>query len=141
VKQLTTRKGPDGNPVVSPDGRLVAYTGFDWTDDTWRDAALYVMNADGSSPRALTTSLDRSPMQLEWAADGSGIYFTIEDKGSRNLWFAPLRGEPRAITSGTHMLSVGDMGKDGLIVGTRSSFQEPGDIVSFTCARPTSCAS
>jgi Tol biopolymer transport system component len=37
IRQLTTRKGPDGNPSVSPDGRLVAYTGNDWSRDTWKD--------------------------------------------------------------------------------------------------------
>jgi acylaminoacyl-peptidase len=35
IRQLTTRHGPDGNPVVSPDGRLVAYTGNDWSTDTY----------------------------------------------------------------------------------------------------------
>jgi dipeptidyl aminopeptidase/acylaminoacyl peptidase len=135
VKQLTSRKGLDENPVVSPDGRLIAYTGHDWTDDTWRDRTLYVMNADGSSPRALTTALDRSPMQLEWAPDGSGIYFTIEDKGSRNLWFAPLRGEPRAITTGTHMLSVTDV-RGSIAVGLRSAFHEPADVVTFALKTP-----
>ena len=136
VKQLTTRKGPDGNPVPSPDGKLIAYTGFDWSDDTWRDATLYVMNADGSNPRALTASLDRSPMRLEWAADGSGIYFVTQDKGSQNLWFAPLRGEPRAVTTGTHMLGVTDL-NGTMAVGTRSSFQDPTDIVTFSLRTPS----
>src|SRR6266404_4253294 len=29
VKPLTDRKGPDGGPQVSPDGRWIAYTGYD----------------------------------------------------------------------------------------------------------------
>ena len=120
---------------MSPDGRLIAYTGFDWTDDTWRDATLYVMNADGSSPRALTTSLDRTPMQIEWASDGTGIYFTIEDKGSRNLWFAPLRGEPRALTTGTQMLTVTDI-RGTTAVGLHSAFNDPTDVVSFALKTP-----
>ncbi len=61
IRKLTTRKGPDGNPAVSPDGKLVAYTGYDWTDDTWVDSRMYVMNIDGSGARVLTGSLDRSP--------------------------------------------------------------------------------
>nr|MBA3296537.1 PD40 domain-containing protein [Acidobacteriota bacterium] len=35
VRQLTSRKGPDGNPSVSPDGKRIAYTGYDHTRDTW----------------------------------------------------------------------------------------------------------
>ncbi len=29
IRQLTQRKGPDGNPSVSPDGKRIAYTGND----------------------------------------------------------------------------------------------------------------
>src|SRR5687767_15917652 len=93
------------------------------------------MNADGSSSRALTAALDRSPMQLEWASDGSGIYFTIEDKGSRNLWFAPLRGEPRAVTTGAHVLTVTDI-RGATAVGLRSSVQTPTDVVAFSLKSP-----
>ena len=51
IRQLTTRKGPDSNPAISPDGRLIAYTGYDWTTDTWTDSKLYVMNIDGSASK------------------------------------------------------------------------------------------
>ncbi|MBI3405263.1 MAG: PD40 domain-containing protein, partial [Acidobacteria bacterium] len=34
IRQLTTRKGPDLGPEVSPDGKWVAYLGYDMTDDT-----------------------------------------------------------------------------------------------------------
>ena len=34
VKPLTDRKGPDANPIASPDGRWIAYTGYDDRDFT-----------------------------------------------------------------------------------------------------------
>jgi Tol biopolymer transport system component len=46
VKQLTTRKGPDNGPAVSPDGKLIAYIGYDASTDTWVDSKLYLMNID-----------------------------------------------------------------------------------------------
>ncbi|KPK01625.1 MAG: peptidase S9, partial [Gemmatimonas sp. SG8_28] len=73
IRQLTTRRGPDGNPVVSPDGRLVAYTGYDWTDDTYITATLYVMGLDGSSPREISGDLDRNPRDLTWSADSKTL--------------------------------------------------------------------
>jgi dipeptidyl aminopeptidase/acylaminoacyl peptidase len=137
VTQLTRRKGPDTQPAVSPDGRLIAYTGYDWTTDTWRDSDLYVMNADGSNPRRLTGTLDRSPQGLRWAPDGSGIYFTVENHGSRNLMYVPAAGGPvRQVTTGTHLLSVSHIDRAGTAVGVRSSFQQPNDIVTFNVARP-----
>ncbi len=50
TRALTRRRGPDGGPVPSPDGRYIAYTGFDWSDDTYIEEGIYVMGADGSNP-------------------------------------------------------------------------------------------
>jgi len=136
IRQITTRKGPDNGPVVSPDGKLIAYTGYDWTDDTWRDSRLYVINADGTNSRVLTESLDRSPGSLMWAKDGSGIYFTAQDKGSQNLYFAPLNGAVRQVTTGTHMLSVAEVNAAGMAVGTLTSPLKPADIVTVNLRRP-----
>jgi dipeptidyl aminopeptidase/acylaminoacyl peptidase len=135
-RQLTRRKGPDGNPAVSPDGRLIAYTGFDSTNATWKDQSLYVMNADGSGARALTTELDRSPQELHWAADNSGVYFTADDRGYRQLYFVTLAGQVRQLTNGKHILSVSDLGASGQAVGTRATALEPADVVAFTVRAP-----
>ena len=136
IRQLTTRSGPDNNPKVSPDGRLIAYTGYDSTDATWHDAGLYLMNADGSNPRVINGQMDRTPSDLIWARDGSGVYFTAQNEGTQNLYFATLRGDVRPITRGAQLISVGNIGPNGLVVGTRSTPQEPGDIVTFTLANP-----
>jgi dipeptidyl aminopeptidase/acylaminoacyl peptidase len=136
VRQLTTRKGPDGNPVVSPDGRLVAYTGYDFTDDTYIANRLYLMNADGSNPREIAAGLDRSPSSVTWAADNSGVYFTAEDQGASNLYFAGVTGAARKVTDGKHMLGLSSMTTRGLAVGTLSSAHQPGDVVTFDVRRP-----
>lgn len=131
VTQLTRRNGPDNTPVPSPDGRYIAYTGYDSTDATWKDAALYVMEADGSNPRALTEKLDRTPSGMMWAPDGSGVYFNAENEGSRNLYFASLKGDVRQVTKGAQVLSVTDLGRSYLAVGTMSTSARPTDVVAF----------
>jgi dipeptidyl aminopeptidase/acylaminoacyl peptidase len=136
IRQLTHRKGPDENPVVSPQGKLVAYTGHDWTDDTYMDSRLYVMGIDGSNPRVLTASLDRTPQGLHWMPDGSGVYFTTEDRGTRNLHFASLASEVRQITQGNHLLNVTDIDRNAHAVGTLTSYHGPLDVVSFTLSNP-----
>ncbi|MGH7574883.1 MAG: prolyl oligopeptidase family serine peptidase, partial [Longimicrobiales bacterium] len=137
IRQLTQRRGPDSNPAVSPDGKLIAYTGYDYTTDTWVDSKLYVMDADGSSPRVLTPALDRSPGDLIWAEDNSGVYFTVRNEGTSNLYFASLGGEVSEVTQGTHMLSVDDIGAGGLAVGTLTSPQDPPDIIAFEVRQPS----
>ena len=137
VKQLTTRKGPDSSPEVSPDGKLVAYTGYDYTDDTWVDSRMYLMNIDGTGSRVLTQSLDRSPQNMMWAADGSGIYFSVQDKGSQNLYFVSTAGAIREVTKGKHMLNVSEISPTGNVVGILTDPTRPADIVSFNLKTPT----
>ena len=138
IRQLTNRKGPDGNPTVSPSGKLIAYTGYDSTGATYQDSKLYVMNADGSNRRVLAEALDRSPQGIIWAADESGVYFNAESEGWRNLYFAPVAGGPaRPITKGSQMLSVTSIDKAGNMVGVASSSLKPNDIVSLSVRNPT----
>lgn len=137
ITTLTTRKGPDNNPVPSPDGRLIAYTGYDSTDATWQDAALYVMDANGSNARALTAKLDRSPSGMFWSPDGTGVYFNVENEGSRNLYFVSLKGEVRQVTRGAQVLTVTDLGTSFMAVGTNSTPSKPTDVVAFDVRTPT----
>ncbi|HVG21167.1 MAG TPA: S9 family peptidase [Blastocatellia bacterium] len=137
IRQLTDRNGPDTNPTVSPDGRLVAYTGFDQTEDTYTVSKLYVMDIDGKNKRALTASLDRAPSELRWAADGSGVYFTTEDRGTNNLYLASVKGgSVRQVTEGNHQLSVSSMTKNGLVACVLTSPTEPGDVAVFNVKQP-----
>ena len=136
IRQLTRRDGPDGSPVVSPDGRWVAYTGHDWTMQTYIESRLYVMGIDGSNPKVISDSLDRSPGGLRWANDGSGVYFGISDRGTANLYFASTSGAVRQVTNGNHLLRISDSTDAGVMVGTLTSPHEPGDIIILNANNP-----
>jgi dipeptidyl aminopeptidase/acylaminoacyl peptidase len=129
IRQVTDRKGPDGDPVVSPDGRFVAYTGYDWTDDTFINSKLYVSGIDGKGAKPLTAGLDRTPERLVWEPDGRGVYFNVAEEGKSNLYFAAMDGDVRKVTDGNHLLSVTSLSRSGLAVGTLTSPHQPGDVV------------
>ncbi|HSR49981.1 MAG TPA: S9 family peptidase [Acidobacteriota bacterium] len=132
ITQLTTRKGPDGNPLVSPDGRKVAYLGRDWTDDPYLVPQIYVMGIDGSHPRLISGGFDRRPGDLTWAADGSGLYFTSRSEGRANVRFLSAEGgSSKVVTQGEHLISLDAVAPGGLAVGTRSAPHDPADIVAF----------
>ncbi|MDX1395891.1 MAG: S9 family peptidase [Gemmatimonadota bacterium] len=139
IRQVTTRRGPDGGAYPSPDGRLIAYAGQDWNDDTYRNSHLYVMNPDGSGVRQISGDFDRglrgSP-ELHWAPDGSGVYFNVSREGTRNVYFASVGGGVREVTTGNHMLSLTSFNDAGVAVGTVTSFHEPGDVVGFDLDSP-----
>ena len=137
LRQITTRSGPDTSPTVSPDGRWIAYLGYDYTTDTYTDNELYVVGTNGAGLRHMTPKFDRSPDNPTWAPDSSGIYFTADDSGSRNLHLAPLDGPITMVTKGVHLVSLSDVNKTGQAVGTLTSFHKPGDIISFSLSNPS----
>lgn len=137
IRALTDRDGPDTNPVVSHDGRSIAYTGFNQTDDTYTVSKLYLMDIDGKNKRVLGEGFDRSPNGLIWATDDSGVYFTAEDRGTTNLYFAPVKGGAvRPVTTGNHQLAVSSITKSGLVAAVLRSPHKPGDVVVFNVKQP-----
>ncbi|HVF88717.1 MAG TPA: S9 family peptidase, partial [Blastocatellia bacterium] len=138
IRALTDRKGPDGDPTISPDGRWIAYTGYDQTEDTYTVSKLYVMGIDGSGKRLLTGEFDRAPDPVAWAGDSSGIYFTTEDRGTNNLYFVSAKGgAPRQISKGNHQLNISSMAKSGTMAGVLTNPNEPGDVVVLSSSQGT----
>jgi dipeptidyl aminopeptidase/acylaminoacyl peptidase len=137
IRQLTSRNGIDSSPVVSPDGKKVAYVGYDWTDDTYIENKLYIMDIDGRNPKELAIDFDRSPASMFWANDNSGIYFNADFNGTRNLYFAPVKGGYKQVSRGNHMLSVSDINRNGLAVGVVTDYYNPAELISFSVNNPS----
>ena len=100
LTQLTTRAGPDEEPVASPDGRLIAYVGFDDKLLGFQNHALSVMNADGSGAHVLTAALDRDVGHPRWSADGHAIFVSYTDHGVTKVARVGLDGKVSVVASG-----------------------------------------
>ena len=96
---LTSRFGPDNSPTVSPDGRYIAWVGFDDRKLGYQDRRLSVMNIDGSNKRVLTGSLDRSVGNPQWAGDSRSIFVQVEDRGVNKVERVGLDGSIREVAS------------------------------------------
>lgn len=131
VKALTERKGPDRGAVISPSGKWIAYTGYDEKMYTSHLSSLYLMDNDGGSKRLWAGNLLNSPGDVTWATDNSGVYFTVDEKGSSQIYFAPVSGETRKLTNGVHSLGGLSIASNGQAASVRSGFQEPGTLVTF----------
>jgi dipeptidyl aminopeptidase/acylaminoacyl peptidase len=136
ITQLTSRKGPDTNPLPSPDGKYIAYAGHDFTDDTFYEQKLYYMNRDGSNPKEIAANLDRTPNGLIWAHDSKGIYFNVNDRGARNVYFTALNDKAQQLTKGNHILNISSLDRAGKVAGTLSAPHQPGDVVTFSLRSP-----
>ena len=136
VTQLTDRQGPDSGPVVSPDGSMIAYTGFDDRYQGFQLTRLYVMNRDGSGSRVLTRDLDRSVGQIDWAADGRGLYFQYSDQGNGKVAYVSLDGTVATLASDLGGLSLGrpysggsfSVAENGRFAFTHSRPDHPADL-------------
>lgn len=126
ITQLTDRNGPDGNPVVSPDGRQIGYLGFDDALRAYEDNDLYVMNRDGSDIRNLTAEWGYSPGAIAWDADGRGIYAQYDISGETRVARIALDGSVRDVAEG---LSGGSL--DRPYTGGSFSVSED-DAIAFT---------
>jgi len=134
VKALTNRRGPDSAPAVSPDGKHIAYLGFDDKYQGYQVSRLHVMNRDGSGPRAISSALDRDISNPQWASDGSGIFVQYDDQGNTKLGFYSLDGKLKNLTGnlgGTGSAYSGgsySISKNGSFAFTYSRPDVPGDI-------------
>ncbi len=90
---LTSRQGPDRSPVVSPDGKFIAYLGYEDKVQTYQVTQLWLMNRDGSNIRSLTKDLDRSVSSPVWDKEGKGLYFGYDDKGNSKIGYVSLSGK------------------------------------------------
>jgi dipeptidyl aminopeptidase/acylaminoacyl peptidase len=131
IKQLTDRKGPDTNPEISPNGNWIAYAGYDDKMYTNHIGSLYLMDKQGGGKRLLAADLLSSPQNLSWAADSSGVYFTVQEKGSSHVYFVALDGRKRKVTDGVQILNGVSLSAGGQAAAVRTSFQEPGSLVTF----------
>ena len=136
IRRLTNRRGPDGSPVPSPDGSLIAYIAGDEHHDTYRNQRIHVMNRDGSGQRLISGDYDRQSGGLQWAPDGSGLYFSVSREGYRSLHFVGLEGGVRQLTDGPQLFTLSTFARNGTAVGTISSAHEPGDLYRFPLSDP-----
>ena len=136
IRTLVGRAGSWSKPVVSPDGRLVAFTGYEASSRTHSVSDLWVVSVSGENMKRLTAEFDRDPITLRWAPDGSGVYFDAEDRGARNVQFAALTGGVRAVTTGAQVLTLDSASKDLVAAGTRADAGHPADVVRYSLRQP-----
>ncbi len=136
IKQLTGRNGPDFSPLISPNGSLLAYLGYDDKYTNYENLDLYIMQNDGRSQRNLTEDLDRSIGSIQWAPNGKGVYISYNDQGSTILAYQPLKGKRKILSKELGGLAIGrpytsakfHVGKNGTVAFTQSSPQRPAEI-------------
>jgi dipeptidyl aminopeptidase/acylaminoacyl peptidase len=136
IKPLTSRDGPDQGAEYSPDGKTIAYLGFDDKLMSYTNGELYLMKADGSGARSLTPTFDRTIDAIEWSKDGRSIYVQYDDKAVTKVGRVTLNGRMETIAEGLAGAGLDrpytggafTVADNGTIAFTSGSTQRPAEI-------------
>lgn len=136
ITPLTDRYGPDRSPIISPDGQMIAYLGYDDRHQGYQLTDLQVMNADGSGERLVSADFDQDISNIYWAEDSRGLYFQYDDQGNTKLGLIDLEGNVRTLASNVGGLSIGrpysggtfSVAKNGNLAFTLTSPYHPADV-------------
>lgn len=89
---ITDRAGPDNGVTLSPDGKRLAWIGFDDKFLGYQSNLLYIADGDGGNRKELLAGLDRSIQAAQWATDGRGLYVQYDDQSLTRLAYVDLAG-------------------------------------------------
>ena len=136
ITALTDREGPDQQPQISPDGRYLAYTGYDDKRTNYENTQLYIRDLKSGDTTSLTADFDRSVEQIKWADNSKGLYFSYASEGQTALAYQPRSGKRKVITQKIGSVSFGrpysggdfDISDDGNVAITLADTQRPADI-------------
>ncbi|MFC2165796.1 prolyl oligopeptidase family serine peptidase [Acidobacteriota bacterium] len=136
ITQLTDRFGPDRGPTISPDGKKIAFTGYDDRITGYQLTKLYVMDIDGKNKKAIADNFERSIGGQEWSSDGSGLYFQYDTEGNTKIAYVSLDGKIEILCGDVGGLSLGrpysggvfSVSKNGRFVFTQSQPDHPADL-------------
>lgn len=136
ITALTSRSGPDESPVVSPDGRQIAFLGYEDRVQTYQVTNLYVMDLDGGNRRQITGDLDRSVDAPQWSADGRSLTLRYDDRGNSKVARVTLDGKVDVLADNLGGTSLGrpygggsfSVSGDGDIAFVSTTPRHPGEV-------------
>ena len=92
LERLTRNQVAESVPIVSPDGRWVAFTAPD-EFTYFRGQKIYVRPARGGDWKKLLGSWDWEPRDLVWAADSRNLYFDAGVGTADDLFSVDVAGD------------------------------------------------
>ena len=140
VAKLTDMSGPEYSPQLSPNGKKIAFVGYEDNGKSNQLSQLYVMDSDGDNIKNLTSKLDRSVSAIKWAGKGKGLYFSYDDMGKKNVAYVNLAGKISNVTNDLGGTTLGrpytsgdyDVTPKGHVVYTSSKGNRPADLAVVT---------
>ena len=136
IETLTSQKGPDYNPQIAPNGKIVAYLSYEDKVQAHQIAHLHFMNPDGTNSRAISVNFDREMSNLIWDPKSTGLYFSYDEFGNTKIGHITIDGKITKLADNIGGTSIGrpypsgsfSVSQNGMIVFTHTTPSRPADI-------------
>ena len=138
ILPLTERDGPDSAPSISPNGKMIAFIGFDDKREAYQNRLLYLMDIEGSEKRLISQNINASISSIKWDAESKGLYFNYDQHGNGKIGYLSTNGKFKKITDNRGGTTLGrpyssgmfSVSKNGKLAYTYSRPNHPADIAT-----------
>jgi len=97
--------GYDQEPRYSPDGRWIAFSSMERAGFEADRVRIVIHDRRTGRNAELLPDFDASPHDVTWSADSTRLFFTVDERGSTQIYSTSLEGaEAAAVTQGRHRL-------------------------------------
>ena len=107
IKQVTNQPGAERSPVISPNGKLIAFSKEERRPLAYSPDRIAIMNLDGTNIRMLTNDLDGDASNIFWSSDSESLYYAYDEQGIRKIGEATLKGKLNHVTEGLGGTTLG----------------------------------
>jgi dipeptidyl aminopeptidase/acylaminoacyl peptidase len=132
LRPLTGRSRSESQPLISPDGRSVAY----WYPREGQNRnvnEIYVSPIAGGEGRSITRTIDRNIQRSIWMPDSQSLLVSANDGTTTGVWIQPVDGPARRLNLGNVVPAAAfwldaSTSASGQIVFTASEPRRPSEI-------------
>ena len=107
IKQITNKSGAERSPVISPNGKLIAFNQEERRPLAYTPDQIAIMDLNGNNIRLLTEDLDGDANNLHWANDSKSLFFAYDERGIRKIGQVTINGELKEIIKGLGGTTLG----------------------------------
>ena len=107
IKQITTQPGAERSPVISPNGKLIAFSQEDRRPLAYTPDHLAIMDINGKNIRLLTEDLDGDANNVIWTNDSKSLYFAYDERGVRKIGQVTIKGKFNEVIKGLGGTTIG----------------------------------
>ena len=145
ISSLTDRDGPDSNPKGSPNGKHIAYLGYQDKVQAYQNTQLSIMDTNGDNTSVISFNIDSSINDYHWDSNSKGIYYSYDKFGDTKIAYLNLDGTSEDLAENLGGTSIGrpygkgsfTVSNNGVIAYTKTTYKHPSELTVVSGKKST----